>query len=86
MYDILGEFISEASKIQQQSNVSIGKSPSNRSSLAWDPSKCGSGVSFSDNDTHIFLKEQSYVFRTVIGNIGFDSGVNYWEIIADSKT
>jgi hypothetical protein len=26
------------------------------------------------------------VFRTAIGNIGFTSGVNYWEIVADGKT
>jgi hypothetical protein len=53
-------------------------------SLCWDVAKAGTGIAFTDSNTHVFLKEQSYVFRTVIGNIGFESGVNYWEIIADS--
>ena len=32
------------------------------------------------------MKEQSYVFRSAVSNIGFTSGINYWEIIADSRT
>jgi hypothetical protein len=80
----LGEFINESS-----SNVALGRPNSSlntKNTLCWDKNKCGTGIGFLDNDTHVFLKEQAYVFRTVIGNIGFESGVNYWEIIADSKT
>ena len=88
MYEILGEFLVDSSKVQMSNIVSIGNvgKQVSRMSLCWDNAKCGSGISFSDNDTHVFLKEQSYVFRTVIANNGFDSGVNYWEIIADPKT
>lgn len=32
------------------------------------------------------MREQAYVFRTIIGNEGFSSGTHYWEIIADSRT
>jgi hypothetical protein len=32
------------------------------------------------------LKEQSYVFRSAVSNIGFTGGINYWEIIADNRT
>lgn len=32
------------------------------------------------------LKEEQYVFRTVIGDTQFDSGLHYWEIIADART
>lgn len=34
----------------------------------------------------MFLKEQAYVFRSAVANIGFSSGINYWEIIADVRT
>lgn len=54
--------------------------------LCWDTSKYGQGVVFSENNTHVYLKEQAYVFRNVIGNTGFSSGINYWEIIADPRT
>lgn len=32
------------------------------------------------------MKEELYVFRTVISDRGFESGIHYWEIIADSRT
>jgi hypothetical protein len=34
----------------------------------------------------VVLKEQAYVFRSVVTNYGFTEGVHYWEIIADSRT
>lgn len=86
MYDILGGFIQDVSKIQPGSMIPSKVKQSGALALCWDNTRCGTGVQFSDNDTHVFLKEQSYVFRTVIANIAFDSGVNYWEIIADPKT
>lgn len=54
--------------------------------LCWDTSKFGANVIISENNTKAYLKEENYVFRTVTGNIGFTSGVNYWEIIADPRT
>lgn len=46
----------------------------------------GTGIELAENGTSVFLKEQAYVFRTIVGNLGFSSGVHYWEIIADSRT
>ena len=54
--------------------------------MCWDTSKFGTGIVISESNTHVFLKEQPYVFRSVMGNIGFTQGINYWEIIADSRT
>lgn len=55
-------------------------------SLGWDPLKLGTGIVAEENYSKIFLKEQSYVFRSAVANIGFTSGINYWEIIADQRT
>ena len=54
--------------------------------LGWDTKKFGTGIVISENNTHVFLKEQAYVFRSAVANIGFSSGINYWEIIADART
>lgn len=39
-----------------------------QSSLAikWDPTKAGQGIEITDGGQTVFLKEQSYVFRTVV--------------------
>ncbi|CAD8085107.1 unnamed protein product [Paramecium primaurelia] len=52
----------------------------------WDKNKCGSGILLTSGDTCVFLKESSYIFRTVLGDQGFENGVHYWEIEADSRT
>jgi E3 ubiquitin-protein ligase NRDP1 len=54
--------------------------------LKWDRTKCGTGISFENNMSLVFLKEQAYVFRSVTTTFGFTSGVHYWEIVADSRT
>jgi E3 ubiquitin-protein ligase NRDP1 len=54
--------------------------------LTWDSSSFGTGIVLSEGNTHVFLKEQAYVFRTVVANYGFSSGINYWEIVADPRT
>lgn len=40
----------------------------------------------SNNNQSCLLKENAYVFKTVLGNIGFTGGEHYWEIIPDSST
>lgn len=55
-------------------------------SVGWDPSKTGGGINITENGTQCFLKEQSYLFRTSLTTQGFTSGINYWEIVADSRT
>lgn len=34
----------------------------------WDKNKCGSGILLTSGDTCVFLKESSYIFRTVLGD------------------
>jgi hypothetical protein len=34
----------------------------------------------------LFLKEDTYQFRTCIADKPFDSGIHYWELIADSSS
>ena len=34
----------------------------------WDPSKCGQGIDITNGGFGVFLKEQAYVFRTVLAD------------------
>jgi hypothetical protein len=34
----------------------------------------------------VFLKEEQYLFRSVIANKSFTEGVHYWEIIPDARS
>jgi len=52
----------------------------------WDTVNIGQGVEVSPDRKSVYLKEAAYMFRTVIGDTGFMSGVHYWEIIADDRT
>lgn len=37
--------------------------------MRWDPQKCGSGISLSNDNFTAFLKESAYMFRTVFANV-----------------
>jgi len=52
----------------------------------WDTTTIGSGIEVTNNKGSVFLKESPYVFRTVIGDTPFYSGVHYWELVADDRT
>jgi len=52
----------------------------------WDSKFAGTNIVFSENNSKVYLKEASYIFKSVIGDQPFQSGVHYWEIIADSRT
>ena len=41
---------------------------------------------FAADNTSVFLKEEAYVFRSVVSTDGFVSGKHYWEIHADGRT
>ena len=43
-------------------------------------------VIFTGDNTAVFLKEQAYVFRSVVCTDGFTQGRHYWEIHADGRT
>ncbi|CAD8184549.1 unnamed protein product [Paramecium octaurelia] len=75
-------FLSQNKQPAIQPVINVDGSPNFR----WDKNKCGTGIQLSNGDTSVFLKESSYIFRTVLGDQGFETGVHYWEIEADSKT
>lgn len=52
----------------------------------WDNNKKGQGIQIYNNGESLLLNESCYAFRTVLSNVGFTSGVHYWEIIADKRT
>jgi len=52
----------------------------------WDSRFKATNVAFTKNDTHVYLKEAPYIFKSVIGNQPFNGGVHYWEIHADART
>eukprot|EP00829_Urostomides_striatus_P019563 TRINITY_DN7641_c0_g1_i1.p2 TRINITY_DN7641_c0_g1~~TRINITY_DN7641_c0_g1_i1.p2 ORF type:complete len:268 (+),score=55.89 TRINITY_DN7641_c0_g1_i1:3-806(+) len=55
-------------------------------SFKWDPECCAQNIVLSEDSRVCFLQEGGYCFRTVLANIGFTSGIQYWEIHADSRT
>jgi hypothetical protein len=88
MYQVLNKIVLKTEVIQPHKTQSAGSLGNGNGSLqiGWDPSKTGGGIALSENNTHCFLKEQGYLFRTTIANYGFTSGVHYWEILADNRT
>lgn len=53
--------------------------------FAWDP-KRSDVIEMTPNRRGLFLKEEQYVFRSVLGDKCFFEGIHYWEIIADART
>ena len=54
--------------------------------FAWDPQYTSDVIELTAMNRCLFLKEEHYNFRTVIANKSFESGIHYWEIIADART
>jgi E3 ubiquitin-protein ligase NRDP1 len=52
----------------------------------WDSQVIGTGIEVSEENARAFLKEGPYMFRTVLGDQGFTSGIHYWELQADPRT
>lgn len=98
MYEILNNFLGQKAGNNQVVHVSsplsystVGNNSSmvnsgSTSALTWDNSSYGTGIVVNEDKSSVFLKEQAYVFRTVVANIGFNSGMHYWEIHADNRT
>jgi E3 ubiquitin-protein ligase NRDP1 len=55
-------------------------------SFKWDAKHCGTNIALTDNGCTAWLKENSYIFKTVLGDQAFYEGVHYWEIQADPRT
>ena len=43
-------------------------------------------LSISADKRSIYLKEDDYFFRTFFGEVSFNEGIHYWEIVADART
>ena len=43
-------------------------------------------IELTAENRSVFLKEDTYLFRSVIADTAFDSGLHYWELVADSRT
>jgi E3 ubiquitin-protein ligase NRDP1 len=55
-------------------------------SFKWDSKHCGNNIALTENSCNAWLKENSYIFKTVLGDQAFYNGVHYWEIHADPRT
>lgn len=54
--------------------------------MKWNKFNCGLNIELTMDNTAASLKEEAYVFRTVVVKEPFLSGRHYWEIHADPKT
>ncbi|CAD8098948.1 unnamed protein product [Paramecium primaurelia] len=87
LYLYLKQYLNEKQKVLNMStNLSLDQTNSNNLIFKWDKQRMGTGITISDGDTRIFLKEQAYMFRTAIATFGFEKGIGYWEIEADERT
>lgn len=55
-------------------------------SFTWDPDYASDVIEMKSMNRSLFLKEEQYLFRTVIANKSFNEGIHYWEIVADAQT
>jgi hypothetical protein len=54
--------------------------------FSWDPNYCSEAIELTAENRVTFLSEDNYLFRSVISDTKFDSGLHYWELIADSRS
>lgn len=59
---------------------------SSKTDFSWDPKYTSEKIHLSAQNRHVFLSEDTYLFRTAIGSEGFIEGTFYWEVVADSRT
>ena len=52
----------------------------------WSTKCKGTGIELSNDNLFVWLKETAYMFRTLLGDTAFNSGVHYWELTADDRT
>ena len=64
----------------------IAKQRETITSFCWDPAYTSDVIKLSCRNRSVFLKEDNYVFRSVLANDSFSEGVHYWEVIADARS
>ncbi len=52
----------------------------------WDEDFIPPEVKVCPAKRSLYLKEDDYVFRTVLGKLGLMEGIHYWEIVADARS
>lgn len=53
-------------------------------SFAWDPNYASDIIEMRSLNRQLFLREEQYLFRTVIASKSFSEGIHYWEVVADA--
>lgn len=43
-------------------------------------------VQMSPDKRHVYIKEDEYIFRNFFGDVVFEQGIHYWELVADTRT
>jgi hypothetical protein len=64
----------------------IQKQKETISHFAWDPAYSSDVIKLTCLNRGIFLKEDKYVFRSVIADTSYSEGIHYWEIVADARS
>jgi E3 ubiquitin-protein ligase NRDP1 len=76
--------VSKISKpIEEKLLLPVLKAASN---FKWDGARMGHGIEISNGGKTVFLKENGYLFKSVISDTPMMGGVHYWEIHGDSRT
>ena len=48
--------------------------------------KLKNSIEISYDKRQLYVKEDLYVFRNFFGDVEFNEGIHYWEIVADART
>ena len=48
--------------------------------------KLQQSIEISPDRRQVYVKEDEYIFRNFFGNVAFNDGIHYWEIVADART
>ena len=57
-----------------------------KTKFRWDRNYTSDMIEVTSDNRCLFLKEDTYQFRSVIAQTGFEKGMHYWELVADART
>lgn len=43
-------------------------------------------IEISPDRRQLYVKEDEYIFRNFFGDVEFNEGIHYWEVVADART